>query len=89
MERVWLVSDSRKVVNTSTPRAGAVAEAHAPGGFSQCRAAHHADHSAVAVDGTVQRRFDRPHFPPSTDEIDSARLIVDPGACPSAGAGTG
>ena len=74
----WLVCDSQKVVNTSTPRSTrhrrnlahqtALADAGWP---------HHADHRAVAVDRTLQQALDGGHLPPPTDQI---RLSTPDGA---------
>ena len=52
-------------------------KARAPDGFFRCQAPHHADHSAVALDCTVQQALDGGHLPPPTDQI---RLSTPDGA---------
>ena len=66
----WLVCDSQKAVNTSTPRASRHRRhlAHQTA-LADARWPHHTDHRAVAVDCTVQQALNGGHLPPPTDQI--------------------
>ena len=80
----WLVCDSQKVVNTSTPASTRHRRhlAHQTA-LADARWPHHADHRAVAIDRTVQQALDGRHLPPPTNKI---RLGTPDAAMPFADA---